>query len=391
MINISNFPRPEKLINKVRVDNQDLSPFELLVLKSRSFAIPIYSLGELRGEGEKDKQREIENLYLTLRGLDTIEDCNLKPKDKRELMDGLLFVFNEVVDRKADEPIEDLKERLGDITKKLRKGLYYQGKLDLEEDVFVEQFGKGSPLEMLKGFDTEIKGTIKNSINGMSVGMKEFLREGIGTAYNLERYCFYVAGSVGIALTEIVNNRDGAQLNAEQAGKFGEYLQMTNIIKNIREDFDKREASYIPREMAADVSIEDLMSKRDPTTLKVKDQVLEKLLHMAERNYDSAVNYVNSIPNRLSGYRAFCLIPLITARETLNLMKKSGAEAIFKGEEKAIKIDGLTFLNICTFTDKIVKLDGGATASSWLIEYKRNLQQSFIPGEYEKWAYNWLK
>lgn len=392
MVNGINLPTREELIAASK--QRKLSQLELLVLKSRSFAIPINLLGKAKGDKEANKREEIQNLYIDLRELDTIEDCTLKSKDKIDLMDGLLYIFSEVVRRKQDDSIDDLlNEKLGDITKRLKKGVSYKGTLDEEEEAFVTQFGYGESLKTLQGFEPEIKEIIGNCMNSMSVGMKEFMkRGGIETAYDIERYCDYVAGSVGEALTRIINVKDRRLLNSSNSRRFAEYLQMTNIIKNIREDYEKREISYIPKEMTQNMDNEALMKRTDKAVKEVRASTLNQMLYMAERNLKNSVDYINSIPEELPGYAAFCLVPLITARETLNSMRESGAEAVFKGDESAIKISKETFSNIYIFSERIVELSGGLRRKSWGIEYRDDpVKFSFKPGEYEKWAYNTLK
>jgi len=392
MVNGANLPTREELIAASK--QRKLSQLEILVLKSRSFAIPIHLLGKSKGDREANKKEEVQNLYIDLRELDTIEDCTLKSKDKIELMDGLLYIFNEVVRRKEDDSIDDLlKEKLGDITKRLKKGLSYKGKLDEEEEAFVLQFGHGESLKTLQRFEPEMKEIIGNCMNGMSIGMKEFMRRGgIDTAYDIERYCDYVAGSVGEALTKTVNLKDRRQLNVDSSRKFSEYLQMTNITKNIREDYEKREISYIPKEMRPDMDNESLMKRTDKAAKDTRAATLDKMLHMAERNFQNSVNYISSVPEELSGYAAFCLVPLLTARETLKTMKESGAEAVFNGEENAIKISRETFSNIYIFSERIVEVAEGLRRKSWEMDYRDSPAKfSFEPGEYEKWAYNTLK
>lgn len=391
MVNGLTFRRPSELIEDSK--QRRLSQLELLILKSRSFAIPIYLLGNLRGAKEVDKKEEVQNLYIDLRELDTIEDCTLPVPEKLALMGDFAYAFNEVVKRKQEDSIDDLIEKLGSVTERLRKGTTYNNKLDEEEDVFVQQFGYGDAFRKLQGFEDKIKVTIKDCINEMRTGMEEFLKRGeIKTAFDLERYCDYVAGSVGAALTEIVRIKDGRQLNIYDSRKFGEYLQMVNVMKNIRDDYKKRGMSFIPKETSHGLSYDELFNKTDKMTKAYRLETFGMMVHLAERNFKTSVTYVNSINEELPGYTAFCLMPLITAYETLKTMKESGVEAVFKGDESAIKIKKETFENIYVFTERIVQLDNGIRTKSWETEYRDNPKNfSFRPGEYEKWAHNWMR
>ncbi len=391
MVNGLNFPAPEELIAQSK--QRKLSQLELLILKSRSFAIPIFLLGKSKGDSEMDKKEEIQNLYIDLRELDTIEDCTLPLKKRLELIDDLSYVFSQTSMRNSSEPIEDLRKKLGDITDKLKTGVKYNDVVDEEELAFVEQFGYGESLTTLHGFRQDVKKIIAYCLSNMGIGMKEFLKRGkISKSSELKEYCSYVAGSVGIALTNIVKEIDGRQLNPDHAKVFGEYLQMVNIIKNTREDYEKRGISFIPEEIHPGIGTSDLMEGNDKKARTNRSETLEKIIFNVESNFETSINYINSIPEELSGYRSFCLIPLITAEKTLQTMKNAGAEAVFKGEKKAIKIDREAFEKIYIFTERIAGIGAGAQARSWGMEYKEDPKKfSFIPGEYEKWAYNWLK
>ena len=79
------------------------------------------------------------------------------------------------------------------------------------------------------------------------------------------------------------------------------------------------------------------------------------------------------------------------AQKTIENMHEAGAERVFRGEEHAVKIP-YGIKNILEFSDKIVTYENGKNANGWLDEYKKDPRVfSFKPGEYEKWACNWLK
>lgn len=70
----------------------------------------------------------------------------------------------------------------------------------------------------------------------------------------LEQYCYYVAGAVGLLSTQIFGYDDPQTL--EYAKALGQALQMTNIIRDIREDAS-RGRIYLPLDELAEAGIED--------------------------------------------------------------------------------------------------------------------------------------
>lgn len=62
---------------------------------------------------------------------------------------------------------------------------------------------------------------------------------------DLERYCYHVAGVVGLIMCRVFDLRDDAALG--QAVHMGNAMQLTNILRDVAEDF-RRGRIYLPRE-----------------------------------------------------------------------------------------------------------------------------------------------
>ena len=89
----------------------------------------------------------------------------------------------------------------------------------------------------------------------MAAGMAHFQncdsQHGLADLHELNRYCYHVAGVVGELLTELYcdyNNDIEANHDTmmELAVHFGQGLQMTNILKDVREDMS-RGVSWLPK------------------------------------------------------------------------------------------------------------------------------------------------
>ncbi|EDP69179.1 phytoene synthase [Carnobacterium sp. AT7] len=105
------------------------------------------------------------------------------------------------------------------------------------------------------------------------------------TMSDLEKYCFYVAGSVGLMLLPVLASETDKDLT-QTAVNLGLAMQLTNILRDIGEDFQNIGRVYIPiSELEKEnYSIQELKEK------KVNDKFIriwERLAQRAEELYDN--------------------------------------------------------------------------------------------------------
>ncbi|WP_127493766.1 phytoene/squalene synthase family protein [Paenibacillus glycanilyticus] len=67
------------------------------------------------------------------------------------------------------------------------------------------------------------------------------------TMEELERYSYYVAGSVGLMLLPVLASKASADLRLS-AIELGIAMQITNILRDVGEDFQKKQRIYLPEE-----------------------------------------------------------------------------------------------------------------------------------------------
>jgi phytoene/squalene synthetase len=160
------------------------------------------------------------------------------------------------------------------------------------------------------------------------------------TTEDLERYCYYVAGTVGHMLTELFAVHMGDALDPKTAAElrvhaesFGAGLQLVNILKDVTDDRE-RYWSFVPRaacEMQG-IGIHNL------TDLGVRDRAhraVAPLFEIAKDKLDRALIYALTIPPEQKGVRLFCLLPLWMA--ALTLVHARGNDAMFvPGDEVKI-------------------------------------------------------
>jgi len=165
---------------------------------------------------------------------------------------------------------------------------------------------------------------VLDCVTEMAEGMLEMQRQrrpdGLADLAELDRYCHYVAGVVGIMLTRLfcdyspaIDRHRGALLRL--APSFGQGLQMTNILKDIWED-RARGFCWLPRELfsASGFDLRDLGRERRNQAFGAG---LERMIAIAHAHLRNAFRYTLLIPPAESGIRNFCLWALGMAILTL--------------------------------------------------------------------------
>lgn len=156
------------------------------------------------------------------------------------------------------------------------------------------------------------------------------------TAYNT--YCYYVAGTVGHMVTELVNihymfPEAVAQPLRQRAEACGRALQKTNIIKDFREDLE-RGISYLPDAWLIQAEYAPLMQYG--ASPEWKEMVLNDVL--AELR--DATDYLVALPYDAPGYRRAALLCLLPAYQTI--LTAALRQDILFTREHHIKISRMT-------------------------------------------------
>jgi phytoene synthase len=136
---------------------------------------------------------------------------------------------------------------------------------------------------------------------------------------DLELYCYRVAGVVGLMMCRLLGVKD--ELAYENANRLGIAMQMTNIARDVAEDWD-RGRCYLPQSwLDVDPSADDR-----PTDELVSESV-ERLLKLAERNYKIGYRGYSALP---SGTRIAIRVAAAVYREIGTEIEKSGFNVMQK-------------------------------------------------------------
>jgi len=138
---------------------------------------------------------------------------------------------------------------------------------------------------------------------------------------DLERYCYFVAGTVGRMLTALflealpaLSSRRRRILEAH-AEQLALGLQLVNVLRDVGEDLARGEC-YVPRALLADHGL-DARDLGTPRRYLHAHRALEPLFARARAALDGALSYALALPADAPGLRAFCLLPMWLAARTL--------------------------------------------------------------------------
>ncbi|HEX5657260.1 MAG TPA: squalene/phytoene synthase family protein [Polyangiales bacterium] len=293
-----------------------------LVAVSRTFSKPIQML-------PGDLEVAVTCGYLLCRIADTIED---HPAVPRGLKDGMFEMFLGTLEHRGEaqklasafEEIEGDDAELN-AARNFPRVMRVFHKLPESMQVIVSRW----TAEMARGMSL---------YTHREPGADGFVA--LYTTEDLERYCYYVAGTVGHMLTELFIDELGDKMDPEttsdlrhHAESFGAGLQLVNILKDVTDDRARR-WSFIPRAACERVGlgIDNLV---DPSVRDRAHDAVAPLLDLARVKLDRALEYALSLPADEKGVRLFCLLPLWMA--ALTLVHARGNDAMFVvGEEVKI-------------------------------------------------------
>ncbi len=278
---------------------------------SRSFALSIPALPPAL-------RKAMTNAYLLCRIADTIEDDPaLAVSDKLHYGDEYLKAMAGDID--ARQFCRELSLRLSEASSPAERDLLRQFPLILE---------------VFHTLGTVQREAILRCLTTMCSGMAEFYRltglGGLATLSELERYCYYVAGVVGVMFTELLVDFDQEHAVRRErmlslALSFGEGLQLTNILKDQWED-RQLGICRLPRDLFKRHGV--CLLSLHTGTLPGYEQAMIELIGLAHAHLRRALDYTLLIAPRHASLRFFCLHAIGLAILTLrNLHQRPDFQA----------------------------------------------------------------
>jgi farnesyl-diphosphate farnesyltransferase len=185
-------------------------------------------------------------------------------------------------------------------------------------------------LNTMTTFPDSVVRALRARVLEMSGGMAIYsLRHALGGGRatlrdqaDLERYCYFVAGTVGHLLTDFFMiyspqaSANSATLRAHAEG-FGLMLQLTNIVKDVTDDAE-RGWCFVPETFCVATNTAPHLLT-DPAHVHTAICAIDELNLLARRHLEDGVAYILALPKSPVAMRRFCLLPMLLAAKTLDL------------------------------------------------------------------------
>lgn len=280
--------------------------WKILPSVSRTFALTIPVLPERLSN-------VVANAYLLFRIADTIEDDKgLKVGHKIELLKNLLSTVRDGAESK--ELASELANSISQQTPASEKDLV---------------FNLPRVNRITQCFEPDEHEAVTECLRVMCEGMPAFQSNrdlGLADLDELDSYCYTVAGSVGEMLfklfcsrsPELASDREETQ---SLAISFGKGLQLTNILKDVWDDFHEGRC-WLPRSLFNNgkFTLRDLKSAH---TSKEYQLELARLVGIAHDHLQNALAFTTRISPAEVGIRRFCLWALGMAVMTLRKISQN--------------------------------------------------------------------
>ena len=284
---------------------------DLLRITSRTFALGIERLPRILCNATTIA-------YLLLRVSDYLEDNEeMETGEKVALLNLWVNILRE------EEKVESLTSQLPRTSTN-------------NPDAIVAQHSK-DVLQHLHSMPYEVQEIIIRHVINSTQGMARWTKRGptVNDEKDLDDYMFEVAGRVGYLVTQLfawysVTIRRREKEIMPLAREFGLALQTVNVIRGIREDYN-RGWVYIPKRFMQEMGLtkEQLF---DPEHREQALKVLDMMTDKAERHLRHALQYIKSLPWWQHGIRLGCIFPLMFAIRTLAVSRHNAQ--VFESEAR---------------------------------------------------------
>jgi len=327
---------------------------------SRTFALTIKFL-------PPGLRHAVYNAYLLCRVADTIEDSPyiVREEKRQRLMD-----LSALLDGSVELGRNDIA--------KLTSGL--SGiQADIKRDHDHRLLGEiENLLKYLNDLRPEQRHSIFRWASEMARGMAHYSSLPSGTADKIstlsdcedwDKYCYYVAGTVGKMLTELfIENYDfddelASRLKALDIS-FGLGLQKVNVIKDMPNDRG-RGIYYLPGDIISEYNLTGNSLHLETDSGRIGGLV-HKLIELTIGHLDDAMRYTLQFPGRYRGVRMFLAVPVFLAIETLRKLKANPIQTVAGPPVKLSRGDVLRIVNA-----SLLK----AGSNKMLLEYYLNLRK----------------
>jgi farnesyl-diphosphate farnesyltransferase len=288
-----------------------------LGLVSRTFALNIRML-------PRELEETVRLAYLFMRIADTVEDDrDMAPQERKSILE----LFSACFTPEGSDP-EAVADFLSALPSSWRTHIHPDLFLAAHADLVFSVYA---------GVRPDRREAVRERVREMCTGMVHYAlrREAdgwfrLGTRQELLDYCYFVAGTVGLMLTDLFSSEGMGSARKERLRSnsvaFGLALQLVNIARDIPAD-GIRNTVFVPEEMCRfrGIGSADLWA---PQHRAEAGAVLLDLIRLADREIRRAQAYVLDLPATAWRMRLFCLWPLLMAQDTLLVLASDPGSAL---------------------------------------------------------------
>ncbi len=260
--------------------------------------------------------------YLLCRVADTIEDAGHIPPEEQAC---LLNQYNDVLDPDDPTTVDEFQDEV-------------EGWIP-EDDSNDWSVVTNTPrvVETFSACPSSVREAVRPPVRELVGGMAMFVeRHGdtdglrIHTLPELEEYCYYVAGTVGELITNLVcRDADAEQADRlrETSESFALLLQLVNVTKDVYVDYHDENNVYLPATWLGEKGIpqDDLC---DPEHHDDVADVVARTAEHADGFADDAQAYLETMPRERGNRLVAWAIPYLLAVGTLREVKKRPEDAL---------------------------------------------------------------
>lgn len=293
--------------------------FDVVEEVSRTFALTISEL-------EPPFSEWICAGYLLCRVADTIEDAShIPPVDQVEL----LQTYRGVIDPDGHVTVDTFLNAVSEWVPDVASGDW---QVVAETDRVVRVF---------ESFDERVQEAMRpvvvEMVDGMAMFIQRYADSGglrIQSIDELEEYCWYVAGTVGEMITNLLQlecNVDESQLK-EHEQSFALLLQLVNVAKDVPDDYATENNVYLPAEWLAEEGVQPDGVTVDENVSAVA-AVVGRVTDRACQYTSGAYNYLLSIPETDTNMLEAFSIPYLLALGTIRELEEDTETAVRAPDE----------------------------------------------------------
>ncbi|KZN23813.1 farnesyl-diphosphate farnesyltransferase [Haladaptatus sp. R4] len=263
--------------------------------------------------------------YLLCRVADTIEDAGHIPPVEQV---RLLHQYDAVLDPTDATTVEEFRESVDEWIPDDVDGDDADWSVVSHAPRIVRTFDTCSP-----SVRQAVRPPVRELVNGMAMFVERYADTGglrIGSRAELEEYCYYVAGTVGELITNLVcQDADSAQASRlrETSESFSLLLQLVNVTKDVYVDYHDENNVYLPETWLdeADVPQDKLC---DPEHSDDVADVVARTADHAHSFTDDAQTYLETMPRERGNRLVAWTIPYLLAVGTLREVRKRPEDAL---------------------------------------------------------------